>query len=115
MSPKRTLHSYTVGKSQMAINTYKFFQECVTTSTGPMQHELHFSKALPHLYTQREAMMLSLRRVVQQNQPEISFEYSSEDEGAPDVPDTAYPQVATMKHDELHCFFCFPLCLPILF
>ena len=92
----------------MTINTYKFFQECVTKSTGPMQHELHFSKALPHLYAQREAMMLSLRRVVQQNQPEISFERwvdSSEDEGAPDVPDTAYPQVATMKHDELHCFF----------
>ena len=92
----------------MAINTYKFFQECVTTSTGPMQHELHISKALPHLYTQSEAKMLSLRRVVQQNQPEISFERwvdSSEDEGAPDVPDTAYPQVATMKHDEVHRLF----------
>ena len=56
----------------MAINTYKFFQECVTI--GPMRHELHFSKALPHLYAQREAMMLSLRRVFQQKQLEKSFE-----------------------------------------
>ena len=89
---------------------------------GPMQHELHFWKAWPHilrwkiqnqeaekeLYAQREAMMLALRRVFQQRQLEKSFERwvdSSEDEGAPDVPDTAYPQVATMKHDEVHRLF----------
>ena len=55
---------------------------------GPMQHELHFWRAWPHirrwkiqnheaekeLYAQREAMMLALRRVFQQKQLEKSFE-----------------------------------------
>ena len=54
---------------------------------GPMQHELHFWKAWPHirrwkiqnheaekeLYAKREAMMLALRRVFQQKVLEKSF------------------------------------------
>ena len=33
MGPRRTLHSYMSGASQSRVDTYKFFQDCVTKNT----------------------------------------------------------------------------------
>ena len=86
LSPKKTFlsHMSAVDKDFTTLMS----ETKSVNERGPMQHELHFWKAWPHihrwkienqeaekeLYAQREAMMLALRRAFQRKQLEKSFE-----------------------------------------